>query len=106
MGPYPIKSSIKQLIFLALAVLVLSGCPRSRSGEDQVLAFSAAGEMRPSLEDKQLFKSRKGAKIFSDLAPSLASRDMVMAGFVGGQTDGYRLCCPRHPRQLCLSERH
>ena len=69
---------------LLVALLGLGGCARSRSlGPDQMLAFAAAGEVRPSAGNQSLFVSGV-PDLFHELTPFIANRDLVMADLAGG----------------------
>ncbi len=89
--------NLRAVVF-ALAVLAMAaGCARPKKpGQAPVLAFSAAGELRPAAGGQGLFAGQKGRDVFADVKPLFLSRDLVMADFSAGFDQG---CQPLRAEQ-------
>jgi hypothetical protein len=79
-----------QAVGFALAVLAMAaGCARPKKpGQVPVLAFSAAGELRPVAGGQSLFAGQKGRDVLAEVKPLFLSRELVMADFSAGFDQG------------------
>jgi len=79
---------MKKLCYIMLIAVIAAcmfGCPRrGATPDEQMIKFTAAGEVRPSAAGNPLFQSGDATTAMPDVLPFLVERDLVMSDFGGG----------------------
>jgi len=78
------ESRLFLALFSVLWLIALAGCPRSRDASQDMVTFTAAGELHPVVNGSPIFAAGRREHALREVSPLFLERDLVLVDLSGG----------------------